>query len=111
MKQLVALCLLLGTLPAFADRKALEAALKTTYRGKIVTLRYFHSAGDLRYDQAGQLVSLSRSGPWTVSGRIEITEVFLESSELFIAGNRLLAVYDESGNRFTYVRTPDRVAL
>lgn len=111
MKQLVALGLLLGTLPVFGDGKALEAALKTTYRDKVVTLRNFYSASDLRYDQDGQLVGSSESGPWTVTGPIEITEVSLKPSELFIAGKRLLAVYEDKGNRFTYIRTPDKVAL
>ncbi|MGH9532098.1 MAG: energy transducer TonB [Terriglobales bacterium] len=103
---------LMPTLSAAADQlKALEDRLKNAYREKVVTLRNFYESSDLRYDQNGELVGSSKSGPWTVSGRIEITEVSLKPSELSISGNRLLAVYEQSGNKFTYIRLPDRVTL
>lgn len=93
------------------DLKALESRLKSTYRDKVVTLRNFYESNDLRYNQDGELEGQSKSGAWTVSGRIEVTEISLKPSELHIAANRLLAVYGEAEKKFTYIRSPDRVAI
>lgn len=107
----VSLCLTPRLSAGAEDLKALEARLKSTYHDKVMTLRHFYESSDLRYDLNGELVGASKSGPWTVSGRIEITEISLKPSELYIGGNRLLAVYQESGNKFTYIRMPDRVVI
>jgi Gram-negative bacterial TonB protein C-terminal len=62
--------------------------LNTQYRGKILTLRHPYRSNSQRYDPQGNAVKPGKEGPWTLYGRIQITDIKLHNDTLEIHGRR-----------------------
>jgi len=84
--------------PAWADD--LEKQLKSDYQGKILTLRHFYTGTKLRFRADGSLQGDARVGPWTVDGRVLVTDIRVRNSRLNITGRRLYLFYDAQTKEF-----------
>jgi len=86
--------LLFGSMGAGADGGSLQDQVRTAYRGKVLTLRQFYDAEKLHFGTNGHLVGEATTGPWTVDGQLQVTDIHLQSGMLQIKGKRLTLVFD-----------------
>jgi TonB family protein len=93
------LCMTGGSQPP--DRVALEAKLQKVLQGKVAVLRTFYTSDELNFDSQGNLKGLSRIGPWTFYGRVEIDSVQLTDNSLIIKAKRNVVKWEESASEFT----------
>jgi hypothetical protein len=75
---------------------SLEERIRQTHRGKVLTLRQFYDGDKLRLDSRGQLTGEATTGPWTVDGQLQVTDIDLQSGTLHIKAKRLTLVFDPS---------------
>src|ERR1700682_553733 len=73
---------------------SLEERTRYTYRGKVLTLRQFYDGDKLHLDSRGQLTGEATTGPWSVDGQLQVTD--LQSGTLHIKAKRLTLVFDPS---------------
>lgn len=102
------------TLPPTAsslEPKEIEQELKKAYEGRVVFLRGFYKGNLLRYDSEGTLRSGGKPGPWTLTGKVEITRVSLGKDKLALLGNRVLLFYDQNKEDFREMRGQDTVTI
>jgi len=71
-----------------------DSELKTAYVGKVLTLRQFDSAPQLRFDAAGKLIGKSSPEAWTVAGQLRVQDISLQQGVLHVRGQRLFLFYD-----------------
>ncbi len=99
---LLVLLALLGVSPASVvpqqtqDLKRIEEGLKAATVGKVLTLRGFYRGDQLRFNPDGTLIDGGKPGPWTLYGKIQVTNVRVKPQELEIEGNRLFLLYEEN---------------
>ena len=96
-----------------ADEQQIEDALEKQFVGKIVTLRGFYKGDYLKYDASGQPDFQADTGPWTIYGKVAISDVKLKNDKIELEGNRALVAWPEDGNgagKMTHIRS-DRVAI
>ncbi len=114
MRRVLLTCLLLLITPLLlcADSvKELERKLKTEYKGKVLTLRHFHTGSELRFDSGGKLLEGGPEGPWTLDGKIEVDDVRLKKDRLEIDGKRLFLAYDQAKKRWRHIRSAEKVRV
>lgn len=90
-----------------------QAELRSQLVGGMVTLRGFYSSNNLNYDSSGQLETRSDSGPWTLFGKIEITDLKISNHRLKIEGNRVWVSWTREGSQtqIHYGRSPRRISI
>ena len=94
------LVLLLAAAPGGANSEDdLQAKLRSTFLNTNQTLRNFPVENHLRYDAAGNPVTKSPSGHWTVSGEVLVEQLDLEPDKLEIRGHRAVLVFDPQKKR------------
>jgi TonB family protein len=81
-----------------AAAQKIQDRLTSLYVGKMLTLRDFYQAEVLHYDRGGNLVGAGEEGPWTLYGKVEITQVAVKSDQLELTANRMFHVYDAQGH-------------
>jgi TonB family protein len=99
---------------AYADTKDLETIFRTELSHKVVLLRGFYKGDFLKYDPAGQPEFKTESGPWTLYGQIEVSNIKVNQDKLRIEGNRIFVAWpqDDSGaGHMKQLRSPDRVRI
>lgn len=106
-----ALFCLLAFPAATQDLKEIEKQLETAYRDKVLTIRGFYGGNWLRYDADGNLLDGGKPGPWTLSGKIEVTDIKLNDDKLEVLANRLWLAYEQKKKEFRHLRTKDRVLI
>jgi TonB family protein len=95
------LALVVTGLPAdAADRAGLDQRLKAEYRGRILILRHFYTDEDLKYDKRGELLVGGPAGPWTLWGKVRISDTKVTGDSILLKGERLLLVYDAVHKEF-----------
>ena len=97
-------CVVVSVIAHSEDRKQIEAHLRSTYQGKVLTLRNFYEGKRLRYDHAGKLTKGGQVGPWTLYGKIKVQRLKLRKDKLEIEGNRLFLAYNKRKKKFTQLR-------
>src|SRR3989338_2554080 len=109
----VVACTVLALPPAASslEPKEIEQELKKAYEGKVVFLRGFYKGNLLRYDPEGNLRSGGKPGPWTLTGKVEITRVLLGRDKLELWGNRVQLFYDQNKEDFRQMGGQDKVTI
>jgi hypothetical protein len=74
--------------------------LRESFVGKGATLRKFYTSNDLEFDDQGKLLTHSKTGSWTNSGRIEVDSLKLKHTSLSIRGTRDVAEWDKAAGEF-----------
>lgn len=92
------------------DLKEIEKKLRADYKGKVLTLRYFNTGRELRFDAEGNLLEGGPPGPWTLNGKIEVTDIKLKE-KLEIFGNRLFLTYDQENKKWRHLRSAENVDI
>ena len=78
------------------DLKTIEEGLKAVMVGKVVTLRAFYRGSELQFDSTGRLVEGGKPGPWTLYGKVQVTNVRVRSQDIEIEGHRIFLQYEEN---------------
>jgi hypothetical protein len=65
-----------------------EAGLNQQYKNRILTLRHSFRSNSQNYDATGNPIKPGKEGPWTLYGRIQITDIKLHNVTLEIRGRR-----------------------
>ena len=99
MNRKIAPILLLVAAACSAEDKPLQEKLRTQFLNKVVTLRGFYSDSVLKYGPDGQLTSKAARGPWTLDGKIEITDLKITDKVLKISGNRIWVEWTKPSNK------------
>ena len=99
MNRKIAPVLFLVAAACSAEDKPLQEKLRTQFLNKVVTLRGFYSDSVLKYGPDGQLTSKAASGPWTLDGKIEITDLKITDKALKISGNRIWVEWTKSSDK------------
>jgi hypothetical protein len=84
-----------------SERVALEAKLQQRLQGKVAILRNFYANDELNFDSQGKLKGMSKTGPWTFFGRVEIASVQLTENSLIIKAKRNVVKWEETGSEFS----------
>ena len=114
MNRKIAPILLLVATACSAEDKPLQEKLRTQFLNKVVTLRGFYSDSVLKYGPDGQLTSKAARGPWTLDGKIEITDLKITDKALKISGNRIWVEWTKPSDKnleMQLVRGPDAVDI
>lgn len=73
-------------------RNDLESTLRQTFKKKLLLLRTPFVSTLLKFDQNGNLLGTSETGPWTTNGILQVNNLWLEKQQLKIAGERVILV-------------------
>lgn len=92
----IAIFLLISTHSLVASAQDIAHALSHKYSKKILVLRHSLKENSQSYNVAGDLLSHSEEGPWTVYGAIQITKVQFNGTKLRVNGHRLVFGYDST---------------
>jgi len=84
-----------------ADHAVLEAKLQKVLQGKVAVLRNFYTSDQLSFDSEGNLKGMSKTGPWTSYGRVEIDSVQLTDDAAVIKARRNVVKWEESASEFS----------
>ncbi len=82
------------------DIDSAEKQLRSQFLGKTVIVRNFYEGNSLRFSSEGTLLNNSQSGPWTLYGQIEVTEIELHTGTLELSGTRLFVYFDKKTKQF-----------
>lgn len=88
--------------------------VNSQYKGKILTLRHAYRSNSQHYDAQGNALKPSKEGPWTLYGRLQITDIKLHNDTLEIRGRRT-GLANETGYLSDYgvgqspLRVPDPI--
>lgn len=85
-RKTLAFAVLLYACVLFAQ--ANEASLNQQYRSKILTLRHPFRSNSQNYDGSGNAIKPGKEGPWTLYGRIQVTDIKLRNDSMEIRGRR-----------------------
>lgn len=99
------LCLWLA--PVYAQK--LDDEINHQYKNRTYTLRHSFIYDQQKYDAAGNLLNILRTGPWTIYARVRITKISIEPGSLMIEAERVGRQAD--GNKLKDVRLGVIVAL
>lgn len=80
---------------------ALEARLQKILQGKVAVLQNFYTSDQLTFDSQGKLEGMSKIGPWTSYGRVEIDSVQLTNNAMIIKARRNVVKWEESASEFS----------
>ncbi len=72
------------------DRTNLEKDLRTTYQGKLLSLRNPYFGSKLQFDSSGTLVGKAVAGPWLTCGLLQVEELALAPDRLQLDGKRVI---------------------
>jgi hypothetical protein len=90
---------IVGSQPA--GHAALEAKLQKVLQGKVAVLQNFYTSDQLNFDSQGNLKGMSKIGPWTSYGRVEIDSIQLTDHALIIKAKRNVVKWEESASEFS----------
>lgn len=93
------------------DLQRAQTELEQEYKGKVLLLRNFYSGDYLRYEGSGHLKGKAKSGPWTLSGKIQIEEVKLRRERLELSGFRIYMHYIPENKQFRHIRSWERIEI
>ena len=86
----------------------IENQLKFVYVDNVMTLRHFYSGEHLRFHSDGTLKGDAPVGPWTLDGKIAVTEIHLRGDLLLIKGRRIHQIFDAKDKPHDQLMTIDR---
>ncbi len=102
----------LGTTTLRADDiKETERRLKNPYKNKVLTLRQFYQGNRLHFDADGTLMKGGKPGPWTLYGRIEVTDFRVRKNHWEVRGKRIYVAYDQKTNRIIHYHSRESVRV
>lgn len=107
----IAILLLIAAQSLVASAQDIAHTLSHKYSKRVLILRHPIKDNSQSYNVAGDLVSHSEEGPWTVYGPVEITKVQFKGTQLRVNGYRLVFGYDSTRKELVPYREkhPDTV--
>lgn len=113
MMTLLAFALFLGTTVGApsAQLKDVEHHLKSSYKGKILTLRSFYSGDELLYNSEGKLLTHDEIGSWTLYSQVEVTDIKLRRDKLEIMANRVFVRFGKDMKDLRRLRSKEKVRI